>query len=309
MMQQDNTTQTLFIMHIMDGYSFRHTIGLMKSETDYATMVLSEKLIEISFINTSKCAVHGIRLLPQEFTVYQYNIRDENGQLVNEYPITFDTTEMFNTTKGIGRRDGVRLYWLAGDNKINVQPIKQSTKEPGRSGALFVKILTMEHMRYGTGAHNAEPNVRVQAKDFAALCSQANTLKCATLEIAGFNRAVTLTGVRANQTTASFDRISSQTDVPRTQAASACNIDEIYNLIDNLNISDAPPSSSGLSLNIVNRGDLMTVKVPISTVKALSKIHNISPSGTLLRFYFSVGKPIKIESPIGTYGTYTICLR
>ena len=55
--------------------------------------------------------------------------------------------------------------------------------------------------------------------------------------------------------------------------------------------------------------DLMTVKVPIGTVKALSKIHNISPPGTQLRFYFSEGKPTKLESPIGTYGTYTICLR
>lgn len=306
-----DTSQTLFLMHIMDGYSFRNTIGIIKSETDYATMVVSEKQIEISFLNTSKCAVHRIVLHPQEFTMYRYNIRDQEGNLMKEYPIAFETNEMFNTTKGIGRRDGIRLYWLAGDNKINVQPIKMSTKDPGRAGALFVKILTMEHVRYNIGTYNPEPNVRVQAKDFADLCSQANTLKCTNLEIVGHTSGVTFKGILANQTMASINRFVSQTEVPKT-AKAASNMEEIDNLLDSLRFTDnhvAAPITSGLSLNIVKSEDLMTVKVPIATVKALSKIHNISPSGTLLRFSFAEGKPTKIESPVGTYGLYTICLR
>lgn len=306
-----DTSQTLFLMHIMDGYSFRNTIGIIKSETDYATIVVSEKSIEISFLNTARCAVHRIILYPQEFTMYRYNIRDQEGNLLREYPIAFETNEMFNTTKGIGRRDGIRLYWLAGDNKINVQPIKMSTKDPGRAGALFVKILTMEHIRYETGTYSLEPNVRVQAKDFADLCSQANTLRCTSLEIVGHNNGVTFKGILANQTMASINRFLSQTEVPKT-AKAASNMEDIDNLLDNLRISDthlATPVTTGLSLNIVKSEDLMTVKVPIGTVKALSKIHNISPAGTLLRFYFAEGKPTRVESPIGTYGLYTICLR
>lgn len=309
-----DTSQTLFLMHIMDGYSFRNTIGIIKSETETATMVVSEKLIEISFLNTSKCAVHAAVFYPQEFTMYRYNIRDNEGNLVTEFPITFETNEMFNTTKGIGRRDGIRLYWLAGDNKLNVQPIKMSTKDPGRAGALFVKILTTEHVRYDTGLYNREPNVRVQAKDFADLCSQANTLRCTSLEIVGHNTGVTFKGILANQTMASINRFMSQTEVPKT-VKEASNMEDIDNLLDNLRICDnhlaapAAPITTGLSLNVVKSEDLMTVKVPISTVKALSKIHNISPAGTLLRFYFAEGRPTKVESPIGTYGLYTICLR
>ena len=211
----NNTEQTLFLMHIMDGYSFRHTIGLMKNETDYATMVLSERSIDISFMNTPKCGIHQVHLNPQEFTVYRYNIRDQDGELIKEYPITFDTNEMFSTTKGIGRRDGIRLYWVAGDNKIHVQPIKMSTKGPGRQGALFVKILTMEHVRYDVSAYSPDPNVRVQAKDFADICSEANTLKCATLEVSGHNTGVTFKGMKANQTMASIHRFASQTEIPK----------------------------------------------------------------------------------------------
>lgn len=307
-----DASQTLFLMHIMDGYSFRNTIGIVKSETDYATMVLSPKSIEISFINTSKCAIHKIVLNTQEFTMYRYNIRDQEGNLIPEYPIAFETNEMFNTTKGIGRRDGVRLYWLAGDNRISVQPMKMSTKDPGRAGALYVKILTMEHMRYDVqGSYPVDPNIRVQAKDFADICSQANTLKCTNLEIVGHSSGVTFKGILANQTMASINRFTSQTEVPKSNGAQgASNIDEIDNLIGNLRVSEAPAAQpSGLSLNIVKSEDMMTVRVPIATVKALSKVHNISPAGTLLRFYFAEGKPTKLESPVGTYGTYTICLR
>lgn len=304
------TQQTLFLMHVMDGYSFRNTIGIIKSETEHATMVVSEKSIEISFLNTSRCAVHKIVLYPQEFIMYRYNIRGEDGNLLPEYPLAFETNEMFNTTKGIGRRDGIRLYWLAGDNKINVQPIKMSTKDPGRAGALFVKILPIEHIRYDPGPYNPEPNIRVLSKDFADLCSQGNSSKCTSLEIIGHASAVTFKGIFANQSMAFINRFVSQTEVTKS-AEAASNIDEIDNLIDNLRVSGThtPSPTTGLSLNIVNSEDLMTIKVPIATIKSLSKIHNISPSGTLLRFYFSEGKPTKIESPIGTYGCYTICLR
>jgi hypothetical protein len=306
-----NSSQTLFLMHIMDGYSFRNMIGIIKSETEFATMVVSERNIEISFLNTARCAVHKITLHPQEFTAYCYNIRDQEGNLFPEYPITFETNEMFNTTKGIGRRDGIRLYWLLDDTKINVQPFKMSTKDPGRAGALFVKIQNMEHVRYETaGAYSLDPNVRVQAKDFADLCSQASTMKCASLEIIGHRNGVTFKGFFSSQVMAFINKFVSQTEVPRNGAAPISNIDEIDNLLDNLRISDCHPAAPvGLSLNIVKSEDLMTVKVPIATVKALSKIHNISPAGTLLRFHFAEGRPTKLESPIGTYGLYVICLR
>lgn len=308
-----DASHTNFLMHIIDGYSFRNMIGIIKSETDYATMIVSEKLIEISFLNASKCAVHKIELCPQQFTMYRYNIRDDEGNFHQEYPITFETNEMFNTTKGIGRRDAIRLYWLLGENKINIQPIKMSTKDPGRASALFVKMLTMEHVRYDTGNYNIEPNVRVQARDFADLCSQANTLKCTNLEIIGHSNGVTFKGILANQTMASLNRFVSQTEMPKSTKA-ASNMEEIDNLLLNLKfhdnqISKSSPVATGLSLNVVTTEDLMTVKIPIATVKALSKIHNISQQGTLLQFFFAERKPTKLVSPIGTYGTYTICLR
>ena len=303
-----DTSQALFLMYITDGYSFRNTIGIMKSETDYATMIVSPNSIEISFLNSNKCGVHKISLRPTDFTTYIYNIRDQDGKLLPEYPIAFETNELLNTTKSIGRRDGIRIYWMAGDNKLNVQPIKTSTKDPGRAGASFVKIHNMEYVRYDAGVYNNDPNVRVAAKDFADLCSQASTLKCTSLDIVGQHNSVIFKAILANNTIAAVNRFGSQNETTKMTNRVA-NIGDIDNLLNNLRIVESPTINNGLSLNIIKSEDFMTVRVPISTVKALSKIHNISPNGTLLRMYFGEGKPTKIESTIGTYGSYTICLR
>lgn len=303
---------TVFCIHILDGYSFRNTIGIIKSEVDYATMVLSPTTIEISFISNNKRAGYKIALDVNDLARYHYNFRDEYGDYLPMYPIAFESEEFFNTTKGIGRRDAVRLYLMEGDNRIHVQPMKNSTKDPGRVGALFVKILNMEYIRYDPPkGFPSEPNIRVQAKDFADICAQANTLKCSSLEIVGEPHRITFKSILPNNSVASINHFNSNVNIPEYQNNyTISNMDEVDQLIGNLQSTNSPMvSSQALSLNIMKNEDLMTVRVPISTVKALSKIHNISPAGTLLHFYFAESKPVKIETKIGTYGTCTICLR
>lgn len=308
----ESDLSVMFLMHITDGYSFRNMMNIIKSETDHATMILSPDTIEISFINTQKCAVHKIVINPKELTKYEYNIFNDDNTLLPEYPIGFDTNEMFNTTKGVGRRDGIRLYWIEGDNKINIQPIKGAVKDPGRVGASFVKILNIEHMRYGVADSVEEPNVRVQAKDLADICGQASTLKCSRLDITGKTNEIIMRGMYPNNTEASVNKFTGHVDARSTFAAGghklASNISSIDDLLRQMRVSDAPVQS-GINLNIVQKDHIQRVSVPIATVKALSKIHNISPAGTLIRFYFSKSEPIKLESPIGTYGVYTVCLR
>lgn len=305
----DSSSQPLFLVHITDGYTFRNTIGIIKSEIDHATMILSPKMIEISFLNAAKCAAHKMILNTAELTVYRYNVKDEFGNLLPEAPYAFDTNEMFNTTKSIGRRDGIRLYCLPGDNRIHIQPMK-SSKDPGKAKALFVPILNKEHSRYDSeNIYPLEPNVRVQAKDFADLCAEASTLKCGHLEIIGNSNGVTFKGILPNNKMASINTFKSQTHTDVPMNSNPNNMDEIDSLLSNLKLNGTANTASSVTLNIVKKDDLLTVKVPISTVKSLSKIHNISQTGTLLRFFFLEGRPTKIESPIGTYGNYTIYLR
>ena len=305
-------TQTLFLVHIMDGYSFRNTIGIIKSERSTATMVLSPNAIEISFVNTNGCAVHKIHINTAELTMYIYNVRDENGMLLPEYPVAFETAQFLTTIRSIGRRDGLRFYCIKGDGKINIQPIKTAIKDPGQTGASFVNIRNDEFTRYELPPaefYSDEPNVRVIAKDFATFCTNANALKCTTINIIGGMHKVVLQSVHANSSIASVNTFCNQVNPSFNNINSSLNDEELDMLLENIRIQEGPPSTSSIKLNIVKKDEISCVKVPIATVKALSKIHNISPTGTQLHFYFSPGKPTKIKSQIGTYGTYTICIR
>ena len=304
--------ERLFLMQISDGYSFRNMLGAIKSETTEATMILTATQIRLSFINKTKTAVHRIELDPLEFTCYEYNIKDSNGEVLPEGRITFNTAEFFNTTKMVGKRDSIRIYWLRDDTQFNVQPIKVNTKDPGRAGASFVTVVvkTEQEDDYIIEINNGQvPNVRVQAKEFSDLCSQANTLKCPILEIVGRKNGVLFRGILSNNTPAFVSKFGNHTEPTSGINKDGSNVDEY---LDNLKSSSAfssNPIKQRLELNIVNTDDLMTSKLPNSTIKALSKFHNISPPLTNLRFFFAENKPTRIESPIGTYGKYSIALR
>jgi hypothetical protein len=154
--------------------------------------------------------------------------------------------------------------------------------------------------------------VRVLAKDFAEICAQSTSVKCNVLEIVGGVDSVTLKGILPNNTLGAIKQFSSRSSLQPTVAATSSDMSAVDDLISRLRELERPSdqaSTSGVRLRQIRSEDLMTVRIPISTVKALSKIHNISPRGTMLRFYFAEGKPTKIESPIGTYGLYIVGLR
>lgn len=306
----DQQSATNLLMHFGDGYSLRNTIGIWKTETDRITMIVSPRTVKISFINDVKCCMHEVVLNASEFVSYHYDITDADGELLPEYPIVMNTLELSNAVKQVQRRDGLRLYWLINSKTINIQPIKANNKGPGQAGALFVNILQEEPSSCETPTGYAEePNVRIPAKEFGELCAHAATTKCGFVEIQGSTNSALVRGMQTNNTPAFVNKFVAQTPVARLMKPMlASNIDDVYNLLSDIKIPDVTPATY-LSLNVKSQTELMTVRVPIATAKALSKIHNISTPGTQLKFFFLSGSPAKIVSTIGSYGLYSIYLR
>ena len=117
-------------------------------------------------------------------------------------------------------------------------------------------------------------------------------MKCNFLEISDNSNYVVFRGILPDETYGIMSRHTAQNNKKSTT-------------------EDNPKISNGqLELNIVSKTEeLIKVKVPINTIKILSKLHTISPSGTLLKFIFENNQPVKIESKIGSYGIYKIYLR
>ena len=165
-----------------------------------------------------------------------------------------------------------------------------------------MKIINMEYMEYDTGMF-----IRIRAKDFIGACTQALMLRCSSLNIVGESDGITFKAMLPNNTIAAVNKFPSKAVVVQPPVS---NLDEIDYLIENLHIDETPAIiSSMLYLNIVKEESPMIARISITTVKALSRMNYLLSYSDLADFYFAKNKHTKIEIRIGTYGSYTICLR
>ncbi len=279
-------TKVLFSAEITDGYSLRNSISMIKNEQDDITLLISKKKICITFLNKGENAVHDILINTDDLHEYHYNIPSE------EYSITVNTTELLNATKPVGRKDSLKISLNDGSKKLNIQPIK-SSKNNGRASVSFISIINKECIKYDLLSQYDENDayIKIQNREFSDICAQATTQKCNFLEITANGNIVTFKGVLSD---GSYGMVS------RYVATNTNHEEE--------KITKVNTGKGHMELNILETEEV-SIKLPSNSIKTMAKLHNIAPTGTELKFIFAAGKPIKIESKIGTYGNYVIYLR
>ena len=293
-----NPAKLSFIAEISDGYSFRNLMSIIKSEIDVTHLVATPKGLEISFLNKHKCNCHQVFIRGSELSSYIYNFRDENGELLPFAPMAFETNRMMTNTKTIGRKDAIIIYKNQNENKICINPVKTDSKSASQSCALFVDILNDEYSPVTVSPKYTEVNVKVPAKEFSSFCSQTNTSKCSYLKIYGCEDYVKLEGILPNKATALKNTFYAKNTLASTSSDHKVNdLNSVMSKIDANNSTDE------------DNDKVKFVHVDISSVKAFSKIHNVSPQHTQLKFYFCDSNVIKVDSPIGMYGQYLIFMR
>jgi hypothetical protein len=272
-------------------------------------MILSPNNIEISFINNNSEGLHIINMDPHENIEWSYNPTDDNDNLLETYPIGFNCIDVYNTIKNIGMNDSVRLFLIKGESTVMVQPLKSSSKDMGQFKIFRFDIIETEYTRYEVGNYKSAPNIKIYSKSFSDLCSEVGNVKCEYINIEGDGESVTFRGFNGSKKEVYINRYDDlSTTKNSTPKMLADNISDIDNLIVKINVSEITKPKTGLKLKIIDEDNII-VKVPISTFKSLSKIDNISPKGSVLRFYLEKNQPIKIETVIGTFGTYQIYLK
>ena len=130
--------KTLFSATINDGYSFKYVMQMIKNENDEVTIIISKNKMSMTFINKGNYAIHDYILDTNELASYTYSIMDHD-----EYPITVNAGELLSTTKGIGKKDGIKISWLQANDKIGIQIIK-SGKNIDSIPVLYVNIIRKE---------------------------------------------------------------------------------------------------------------------------------------------------------------------
>jgi hypothetical protein len=174
----------------------------------------------------------------------------------------------------------------------------------------------MEFFKFTFGNYPSEPNVKMAAREFVEICSLVSSSKSVSLCITGHTWGITFKGIRANKTLAFAMQFPDQNYVsPISQIAT--NIEDVDQIIDKLasapkNTSTSISPSRPISTNLYIVDDdnvLITCNIPTSTVKALSKIHNVCPKEALIKFTYVPDEPIKMETTTGLYGDYCIYMK
>lgn len=290
--------KAVIMARFVDGYALRQLFGTLKSEDDVATIMFLHNEIEISAMSRTKCVVYSVAINCDDIDLYHCDYTDESGSAMNIVAFNFETTQMFNATKGLTKKDGLSIEMNKGDSRLAVKKIIGDNKTSGRAAATFVDVKLAEPLKFVAGDYKETPNIKIKAKEFSAFCSSSVAAKCSYVDFNSLVYGVILQGLSSDNKTAIYDTFIDK------NVATPDNIDAVHARVENYSSTDNQLIDS--NLEIVDPDQIVCVRVPISNIKSLSKIHNISQAGTFLKFHFEPNSPIKIVSPLSNFGSCTI---
>lgn len=265
--------EPLFVAIFSEAYSLRNMFSLVKQSISQINIVWSPDMISFVEVNDNKTIMYEVTIKKSELKDYRYNLCDNDGNIIPSIATGVDISDMVKATRSLKRNDGAIIFLMPGNQILQMQLIRAKAKDGSRTTTNFIPIKEVENNGYEAIKYDRsydEPNTKVVASDFSTTCTTIVSMRCSNVEIIGYPRGITFKGIRTDRSVASIERF-------------------------------------GFS----NEGDdiINKIGIPISTVKALGKINNLSVNGAMLKFYIEHDKPLKIISPIGTYGILSVLLR
>jgi len=294
----------IVLAHFTEAYTFRSTAELLRNVCTVANFIFSPDKIKVAKSGSDNSALTIWEINTNELTKYEYNAYDDDGQQLKEFSAGFNTSELNNKTKIIGKKDGMFLYITPGSNQFTVQIISGKT----RPNANYVPIIEEPVQEYEIPEYirkESDPNIRIPATDFAKMCSNMVSTKCTMVKFIGYPNGVKCIGLLSSQQTGRVDHFGTCSYVD-TQTKG--NLDELFQSLsfDNINVESKP---SGIKIVLKSQEDLNSITVKTAPlIKAMSRFNNLSVSG-VVKLYIQEKKPLKIHINIGTYGGLTIFLR
>lgn len=282
----------LFYVSFPEAYSLRHLLATIRQEAQEGNLIFEPKRISYTQLNQAGSVLAQFELRPADLEEYNYAAYDADGKLLPMLAVGFKTAEMMKATKSIKKRDGVCIYMYPGKSVISVQPIPASTKDSGQSDIHYVPVIDVEHVEHIIPTYSQPddtPTVKVLAPNFSNACTSMTSIKCTHVTAQGHPSGIRFFGFRPGKV---LGRMITFGGVETTDAS-------LDGQLAALNIGD---------------GQHPEVRIPISTIKALSKINNLSSPGTIIKLTIEPSTdqkplPLKIISPIGNYGTFSIYIR
>jgi hypothetical protein len=175
---------------------------------------------------------------------------------------------------------------------LHISISSPNTKELNRNNISVIRPQKLDDVAYEINEYKrgeCMPNCTTPAFDFNKMCSAMNALKCNHILVFGDESSIVFKGM--------FDGdLVGRTDT--------------FGITKKKDVFMGLVSMESESPQIVQKpGPAQhSIKIDVSTIKALGKLNNLSPNGTI-KMYMEESMPFKMISNIGSYGKLVIYLR
>jgi hypothetical protein len=289
----------LFYAEFSDGYSFRNLIEYLKSTNTNGNFIFHKEGISYSQHNNSNSLLNFIELRGYDLPVYFYRSNEEFIR------VGINLANLRSITKSVGKKDSIRIYMVYNNPLLQISISSPNTKELNRNNISVIRPQKLDVAEYEITSYKRDessPNCTTPAFDFNKMCSAMNALKCSHILVYGDDTSIVFKGMFDGDLVGRTDTfgITKKKEPQHSQIAEISEFGKVINPIYNEN--DTP------SMTNVNNNYQYSIKIDVSTIKALGKLNNLSPNGTI-KMYIQEGLPFKMISNVGSYGKLTIFLR
>lgn len=307
--RQEKSGSPLLFAEFSDGYSFRNLIEYLKNTNIAGNFIFTPERITYSRSDANNTILNEIVILKSNLTYYVYNAPS------TEVIIGVTISNLRKITKPIGKKDSIRLYMLQGDPLLYIQIVSINTKALSRNNANFVRPQGgIDHLLYDVGDYtrsDENPNCTIPIMDFCRMCTAMNSISCTFVTIRGLPRGAIFEAMTDGSISGRIDKfgIIDNPPPPPSISSDLSNIDSVVSNLQSATIK--MPTVKTPRLVIQTAADLAEtcIKVKIATIKALSKINNLSTPTGIIKLYMEPDRPLKLVCNIGNYGRLVIYLR
>lgn len=285
-MTEETKNRYLFYAEFSDGYSFRNLIEYLKSTNTNGNFIFHKNGISYSQHNNSNSLLNFIELRACDLPIYIYHSTDENIK------VGVNLSNLRSITKSVGKKDSIRLFMINESPLLHISISSPNTKELNRNNISVIRPQKLDNVQYELTEYERDegsPNCTTPAFDFNKMCSAMNALKCNHILVYGDENSIVFKGM--------FDGdLVGRTDT--------------FGLAKKKDLLFGHYSGMEADTHHLNQKiePSYSIKIDVSTIKALGKLNNLSPNGTI-KMYMEENLPFKMISNIGSYGKLLIYLR
>jgi hypothetical protein len=198
---------------------------------------------------------------------------------------------------------------LCNNPLLHISISSPNTKELNRNNVSVIRPQKLDVIQYDIDEYKRDessPNCTTPAFDFNKMCSAMNALKCSHILVYGDDSSIVFKGMFDGDLVGRTDTFGMTKKKDELHGPGFPNqIPEIseFGKVVHPTYNESEGPSVAKSINYQH-----SIKIDVSTIKALGKLNNLSPNGTI-KMYMEEGVPFKMISNVGSYGKLTIFLR